>query len=326
VNVAVVTTPKLCLVPTPGAIEDVALGDPPLRDGERGRGDGMSRIAAAFAGAAHARRRAALMPFFMGGFPSLGGSREIGEAYADGGADLIELGVPCSDPPADGPVIRAAGSAALRAGATVDGVLDVASAVSARIPVVVMCYAKIVRARGPQRFADELRDAGASGLLVPDLPPEEGAALLDACDAAGVALAPLVAPTTSDIEVARIGRRARGFVYAVSIAGKTGERRALPDDVASLIRRAKAHSAAPVALGFGISVPEHAAQAADAGAEGVIVGSRLVRAAAEAADPPAAVRDLVAEFSTALATHSRADANRHQQALGGLHPAYAAAA
>jgi tryptophan synthase alpha chain len=125
--------------------------------------------------------------------------------------------------------------------------------------------------------------------------------VLAACDAAGIALVPLVAPTTPDDRLARIGARARGFVYTVSVVGTTGERAALSETFASVIARAKAHTDVPIALGFGIGAPEQAAQAADAGADGVIVGSRLVRAAAEADDPAAAVRELVEGFSAALA-------------------------
>jgi tryptophan synthase alpha chain len=164
-----------------------------------------------------------------------------------------------------------------------------------------MLYTNLVLAQGPEAFARTLADAGASGLIVPDLPLEESGALLDACDAAGVALVPLVAPTTPDERLARIGARARGFVYTVSVVGTTGERAALSEAFASVIARAKAHTDVPVALGFGIGAPEQAAQAAEAGADGVIVGSRLVRAAAEADDPAAAVRDLVEGFSAALA-------------------------
>jgi len=261
---------------------------------------GAQRIAAAFAAARDAGRRAALMPYFMGGFPSLEGSRAIGEAYADAGADLVELGVPFSDPLADGPVIHAAGTAALRAGTTVDGVLEVARAVSRRVPVVLMCYTNLVLARGPERFAAALRDAGASGLIVPDLPLEEAPAVLEACDDAGIALVPLVAPTTPDERLARIGARARGFLYTVSVTGTTGERAALSETFAAVVGRAKAHTGVPVALGFGISTPEHAAQAAAAGADGVIVGSRLVRAAAESPDPAADVGRLVAQLAGAL--------------------------
>jgi tryptophan synthase alpha chain len=258
---------------------------------------GIERIAAAFAAT---NGRAALMPYLMGGFPDLEASRAIGEAYADGGADLVELGVPFSDPLADGPVIHAAGTEALRAGATVGGVLEVCRALSQRVPVVMMLYANLVLAKGPAAFAQTLAEAGASGLIVPDLPLEESNELLEACDAAGIALVPLVAPTTPDDRLARIGARARGFVYTVSVTGTTGERIALSDAYAGVISRAKAHTDVPVALGFGIGVPEQAVQAAAAGADGVIIGSRLVRAAAEADDPAAAVRALVEGFSAAL--------------------------
>jgi tryptophan synthase alpha chain len=256
---------------------------------------GPDRIAEAFASS---RGRAALMPYLMGGFPDVETSRRIGEAYADGGADLVELGIPFSDPLADGPVIQQAGTRALAAGATVDGVLEVCGALSERVPVVVMCYANLVVVRTPERFAEALADAGASGLIVPDLPLEEAPQVLEACDARGIALVPLVAPTTPDDRLAKIGERARGFLYTVSVTGTTGER--TEADFAPVVARAKAHTDVPVAIGFGIGTPEQAAAAADAGADGVIVGSRLVRAAAEAGDPPAAVREIVAAMSAAL--------------------------
>jgi tryptophan synthase alpha chain len=157
-----------------------------------------------------------------------------------------------------------------------------------------MCYANLVLARGVERFADELAGAGLSGLIVPDLPLEEAPAALAACDAAGLALVPLVAPTTPEERLARIGAQARGFVYTVSVTGTTGERAAL--DPGELLARVRAHTSVPLALGFGIATPEQAAAAAAAGADGVIVGSRLVRAAAEGED----VGALVAELAAAL--------------------------
>ena len=193
--------------------------------------DGPERIAAAFAGSS---KRAALMPYLMGGFPDVETSRAIGEAYADGGADLVELGVPFSDPLADGPVIQAAGTAALAAGATVGAVLEVAAALAERLPVVVMCYANLVMARGVEAFAAELARVGASGLIVPDLPLEEAGDTRAACEAAGIALVPLVAPTTPDDRLAAIGAQARGFLYTVSVTGTTGERATL----AGRVRRA----------------------------------------------------------------------------------------
>lgn len=259
---------------------------------------GAERIAAAFA---DARGRAALMPYLMGGFPDLETSRQIGLAYADGGADLVELGVPYSDPLADGPVIHDAGTRALEAGVTLDGVLDVCRTLSERLPVVLMLYVNLVLARGYEAFAAAAVEAGASGVIVPDLPLEEAPDLLAACDAAGLALIPLVAPTTPDDRLREIGERARGFVYTVSVAGTTGERTGSKESFAPIVERTRAATSVPVALGFGIATPQAAAAAADAGADGVIVGSRLVRAAAEADDPAAAVRQVVADLAAGLA-------------------------
>jgi len=244
-------------------------------------------------------KRAALMPYLMGGFPSLEASQAIGEACLDNGGDLLELGVPYSDPLADGPVIQAAGSQALRAGATLDGVLAVGEALAARAPVVLMAYANQILARGAESLAGELAARGIAGLIVPDLPLEEADGVLAACDEAGVALVPLVAPTTPDERLTAIGARARGFLYTVSVTGTTGERTALADRFAEVVARAKAHTEVPVALGFGISTPDQAAQAAAAGADGVIVGSRLVRAAAEGGAD--AVGEAVAELAAGLA-------------------------
>jgi tryptophan synthase alpha chain len=262
---------------------------------------GIERIAEAFESARASGRRAALMPYLMGGFPDLDTSRRIGLEYARAGADLVELGVPFSDPLADGPVIHAAATVALRAGARLEHVLEVGRAISEHVPVVVMCYANPILARGLERFADALLAAGASGLIVPDLPLEEASAARSACDERGLALVPLVAPTTPDERLKRIGAQARGFLYTVLLTGTTGERSGLQDGLAGVVARAAACTAVPVAVGFGISTPEQAAAAAAAGADGVIVGSRLVRAAGEGEDPVAAVGALVREFSAGLA-------------------------
>jgi tryptophan synthase alpha chain len=254
-------------------------------------------IAAAFRDSG---KRAALQPYVMGGFPDLETSRLIGEACIDAGADMIELGVPFSDPLADGPVIHAAGTAALAAGATTAGVLDVGRTLAERVPVIVMTYVNLVIARGAERFADDLATHGLAGLIVPDLPLEESTEVRAACDAAGVALVPLVAPTTPPERLVRIGAVARGFVYTVSVTGTTGERAALAQDLEGTLAAVKATTEVPVALGFGITTGEQAARAADAGAEGVIVGSRLVRAAAESGDPARAVGAAVEELAAGL--------------------------
>jgi tryptophan synthase alpha chain len=261
---------------------------------------GVERIAEAFAAARASGRRAALMPYLMGGFPDVETSRAIGLAYADAGADLVELGVPFSDPLADGPVIHAAGTQALRAGVNLDHVLDIARSIAQRVPVVVMCYANQILARGVERFADALVAVGASGLIVPDLPNEEASATRAVCEERGLALVGLVAPTTSPERLAAIGAVARGFVYTVSVTGTTGERAALDGALADVIARAASSTSVPVAVGFGIGTPEQAAAAAEAGAAGVIIGTRLVRAAAESDDPARAVGELVREFSRAL--------------------------
>ncbi|MCL2769836.1 MAG: tryptophan synthase subunit alpha, partial [Solirubrobacterales bacterium] len=180
-----------------------------------------------------------------------------------------------------------------------------ARALAPRGPVVLMCYSNLVLAAGARAFAGRLAGAGACGLIVPDLPLEEADEVGSACEERGLALVPLVAPTTPPERLARIGERARGFLYTVSVVGTTGERHSLAERFAEVVARAKAATEVPVALGFGIATPAHARQAADAGADGVIVGTRLVRAAAEAAaeaasDPARAVGELVGELATAL--------------------------
>jgi tryptophan synthase alpha chain len=267
---------------------------------------GVQRIADAFA---NAQGSAALMPYLMAGYPTLEQSVAIGEACVRAGADLLELGVPYSDPLADGPVIHEADTRALAAGASVGGVLEVARALAPRVPVVLMVYANMVFAPGVEAFVERLARTGACGLIVPDLPLEEARELREACERLGLALVQLVAPTTTPERLRAIGEAARGFVYAVSVVGTTGEREALQDRFAEVVARAKASTDVPVALGFGISTPEQAGQAAAAGADGVIVGTRLVRAAGEADDPAGAVGALVAELAAGLAKTDRAAAS-----------------
>jgi tryptophan synthase alpha chain len=248
---------------------------------------GAARIEAAFA-AARGEGRAALMPYLMGGFPDQETATAVAGAYADAGTDLIELGVPFSDPLADGPTIHAADTAALAAGATLESVLETCAAVGERAPVALMVYANMVMAAGPAEFAERAAEAKASGAIVPDLPLEEQGPIREALRERGLALIPLVAPTTPAERRARICAAAEGFVYLVSTVGVTGEREQLPPELTDLIAAARREASVPVAVGFGISTPEQAATVAKL-ADGVIVGTRLVRAVADAADSDSAV-------------------------------------
>src|SRR5690349_19325120 len=252
-----------------------------------------SSIEAAFA-SARADGRAALMPYLMGGFPDQETATAIAHAYVDAGADLIELGLPFSDPLADGPTIHAADTAALDAGATLGSVLETCAAVGERLPVALMAYANMVLATGPMEFAEKAIAANASGVIVPDLPLEERAPIADALGERGLPLIPLIAPTTPAERRAQICADAQGFVYLVSTAGVTGERTELPAELSELITAAKAEASVPVAVGFGISTPEQAATVGRE-ADGVIIGTRLVREVADAPDRDAATRG-VSEF------------------------------
>jgi tryptophan synthase alpha chain len=249
---------------------------------------GLAAISAAFA-TAKENGRAALMPYLMGGFPDQETATAVALAYADTGADLIELGVPFSDPLADGPAIHAADTAALAAGATLESVLKTCAAVGERVPVALMVYANMVLAAGAREFAERAAVAGAAGVIVPDLPLEERAAVAGPLAERGLALIPLVAPTTPPERRAEICAGAEGFVYAVSVVGTTGERTGeLAEGTLAFIADLKGRSEVPVAVGFGISTPERAAQLGEI-ADGVIIGTRLVREVAEAADREAAV-------------------------------------
>jgi tryptophan synthase alpha chain len=252
-------------------------------------------IEAAFA-AARAEGRAALMPYLMGGFPDQRTATAVAEAYADAGADLVELGVPFSDPLADGPTIHAADTAALAAGATLESVLETCAAVGARLPVAVMVYANMVLAADPVEFAEKAAQAGAAGVIVPDLPLEERNPIAEALGERDLPLVPLIAPTTPPERRARICAGAQGFVYLVSTVGVTGERTELPAELGELIAAAKTEAEVPVAVGFGISTPEQAATVGRE-ADGVIIGTRLVREVAEAGDRDAAVQGVTAFLS-----------------------------
>ena len=262
--------------------------------GETPPAPGPERIAAAFE-AAKAEGRAALMPYMMAGYPDRETGLAVAAAYVDAGADLIELGVPFSDPLADGPTIHAAATKALEEGATLETALEVCRSVSERVPVVFMAYANMVLAQGgATAFARKAQTAGAAGVIVPDLPLDEAGEVREAFAAEGLALVPLLAPTTPAERRKRICESARGFVYVVSTVGTTGERAEIPAALTELVEATKADAEVPVAVGFGIGTPEQAAQVGGI-ADGVIIGSRLVRAAGEGGSAEGAA-DAVASF------------------------------
>ena len=254
---------------------------------------GVERIAAAFA-RARGDGRAALMPYLMGGFPDLATSAAVIDAYADTGADLIELGVPYSDPLADGPQIHAAATAALEAGARFEGVMELCERVSGRLPVLPMVYANVVLTLGAERFAAALAAAGAAGAIIPDLPRDEDPTVAAALLERGLAPIGFVSPTTSPERLREIAAAAVGFTYVVSLTGVTGERSELPPELGEMVAAVRDASDAPAAVGFGIGTPEQAARVGEI-ADGVIIGTRLVRAVADA-DGRAAAVDAVAEF------------------------------
>jgi tryptophan synthase alpha chain len=237
-----------------------------------------------------------LVPYVTGG---LGAAwMDVVRAVADAGADAVEVGIPFSDPVMDGPTIQEASRRALEIGATPAGIIADLGKVDAGIPLVVMTYYNPVLHAGHERFANSLAASGVDGAIVADLPLDELDGWGAAADGAGVETVLLAAPTTPDDRLAAICERSRGFVYGVSLLGVTGERKALSGHAVAMGQRLKAITDCPVLLGVGISSPEHAVQAA-AAADGVIVGSALIRRLLEGGGPEQA-GVLVAELRAAL--------------------------
>jgi tryptophan synthase alpha chain len=211
------------------------------------------------------------------------------EAVARAGASLCELGVPYSDPIADGPVIQASFTRALGHGVTLEEVFTIARRAAERVsmPILAMGSYSLIFRRGIARYAADAAAAGIAGLIVPDLPIEESDEVAAACREAGLALVRLVTPTTPPERAAAIARQSTGFLYCVSVAGVTGARTSLPEGLVDRVRWLKTQTDVPVLVGFGIAAPEQARAVAEV-ADGVIVGSALVRRIAEAADRPRA--------------------------------------
>jgi tryptophan synthase alpha chain len=234
-----------------------------------------------------------LIPYLMAGYPDRAGSIQQGRAYARAGVAAIEVGVPFSDPLADGPAVQRAGEVALRRGMTVAGALEVAGEVAAEgVPVVLMTYVNPVLAYDPRRLAAEAAEAGVAGVIVPDLPAEEAEPVAGWLRSAGLDTIFLVAPTSPDSRIASIAERSSGFVYCVTLTGVTGARAELPSGLEQLLARVRAATPLPVAAGFGISRPEHLARLRGK-VDAAIVASALLNRLHEGRDPVALVEELL---------------------------------
>jgi tryptophan synthase alpha chain len=246
----------------------------------------IDKLAAVFA-ANRAAGRKALAPFVTAGDPDTATSVAVLEAIDRAGASLCELGVPYSDPIADGPVIQSSYTRALGAGITLEGMFGIAREASARVqmPILAMASYSLIFRRGIERFVADATAAGLAGFVVPDLPLEESDELDAACRTAGLALVRLVTPTTPPDRAEQIARRSTGFLYCVSVAGVTGARTELPPGLIERIEWLRTKTDVPILVGFGISGPDQV-RAVAAVADGVIVGSALVRQVAELASQP----------------------------------------
>ncbi|MFQ4138899.1 tryptophan synthase subunit alpha [Nodosilinea sp. PGN35] len=247
-----------------------------------------------------ARGECALIPFITAGDPNLATTAAALRALDDNGADFIELGVPYSDPLADGPVIQAAATRALGQGVTLDAVLGMVNALQPPLhaPLILFTYYNPILNRGLEPFMADLAAAGVAGLVVPDLPLEEVDALLAAAAAAHIDVTLLVAPTSPPDRIAAIAAQAQGFVYLVSVTGVTGVRSELQSRVKDLIASLKQSTDKPVGVGFGVADPDQARQLKAWGADGVIVGSAFVKRLA--AEPPETALHTIAEFCKSL--------------------------
>lgn len=251
---------------------------------------------------ARRQKRAALIPYVTGGYPRVEQLPEMIEALANAGADVIEVGLPFSDPLADGPVLQMAATEALHNGVRLRDIFAAVKTVShAAPPIVFLTYINPVYHMGIEVFCEAAADCGAQGLIIPDLPWSEGKTIRKTADRHGLAIIPLVAPTSQSDHLEAI-RHARGFVYGVSITGVTGIRQSVDMGAREMVDRIHARVSLPVALGFGISTPEQA-QKVGQWADGVIVGSALVKAIAEQPERASVVaHDFVAEFRQAMQT------------------------
>jgi tryptophan synthase alpha chain len=242
--------------------------------------------------------RPAFIAYLVAGYPDRNGFLMSARAIIEAGADILEIGMPFSDPVADGPTIQRAHTRALEVGMTVDRFFEAVRELQrcSEIPLILMVYCNTVYRRGVEQFYRESKDAGADGVLIVDMPPEEGERVLLAARENGLDQIFLVAPSTSDQRLGEILKSASGFVYLASLLGVTGARERLSDEASRLISRVRPRTRLPLAVGFGISRPEHAAALRMAGGDGVIVGSALIKIVEEHARDPERMAREIREF------------------------------
>ena len=244
----------------------------------------------------------ALIPFITAGDPDLETTAKAIEVLAQGGADLIELGVPYSDPLADGPTIQAAATRALQKGVELEDVLSIVKQATGKIdvPIVLFTYYNPIYYRGVESFLKQVKEAGVSGLVVPDLPLEEAEVLLEPAREIGIEVTLLVAPTSSPERIKAIAAKSQGFIYLVSVTGVTGARSQVATGIEKLVADLHSTTDKPIGVGFGISSPEQAKQVKEWGADAVIVGSAIVKRLAQ--NDPQTGLDAIGEFCKSLKT------------------------
>ena len=264
----------------------------------------MTSVSECFAAlkTANGQRQCALIPFITAGDPDLETTAQALQVLDQNGADVIELGVPYSDPLADGPVIQAAATRALQRGTQLDDVLQMLHSVSPQLqaPIILFTYYNPILHRGIQPFLKQIYQAGARGLVVPDLPLEEAESLLKPAQEIGIEVTLLVAPTSPPERIEAIARQSQGFIYLVSVTGVTGMRTQVQSRVQGLLQQIRQFSDRPIGVGFGISQPEQALQVKNWGADAVIVGSAIVKRLADGS--PQQGLSAIADFCRQLKT------------------------
>jgi tryptophan synthase alpha chain len=244
------------------------------------------------------RNSPAFVGFTVAGDPDKETCIRAARALIEGGTDILELGVPFSDPVADGPTIQKADERALAAGTTPDMVFAIVRELRkhSEVPIVFLTYYNIVYRRGIRTFYQEARDAGVDGILIADMPYEESDEATAAASEFGIDPIMLITRTTTDTRIKKIASRARGYLYLVAVLGVTGVRETVSDEAIELLRRVRRHTDLPLALGFGISTPDHARTCAAQGADGVIVGSAIVDIVGSSRDDPVAMEDALRAY------------------------------